>query len=103
MKFPRAFTLVEFLAVIAIVGILAALLLPVFSKAKNQAAKTTDLNNLKQIMIAVHVYATENNDVAPPPNWDDGHGTETGWLYKPSPPTTNSVFVIQSGLLWSMV
>jgi hypothetical protein len=72
----------------------------VFSKAKNQAAKTSDLNNLKQIMDALHLYASENNDVLPPPNWDDGHGNITGWLYKPSPPTTNSVFIVKTGLLW---
>lgn len=100
MKLRRAFTLMELLVVIAIIGILAALLLPVLSKAKNQAAKTSDLNNLRQIMEAVHVYASENGDVLPPPNWDDGHGSRTGWLYKPSPPSTNAVFVAQTGLLW---
>ncbi len=100
MKPQRGFTLMELLVVIAIIGILAALLFPAFSKAKNQAAKTSDLNNLKQIMDAVHVYASEDGDVLPPPNWDDGHGNITGWLYKPSPPTTNSVFDVKTGLLW---
>jgi prepilin-type N-terminal cleavage/methylation domain-containing protein len=99
---PRrfAFTLIELLVVIAILGILAALLLPVLSKGRNQAAKTSDLNNLKQIMAAVHVYAADANDILPPPNWDDGHGTITGWLYRPAPPDTNS-YVVQTGLLWS--
>ena len=100
MKSRRAFTLMELLVVIAIIGILAALLLPVFSKAKNQSAKTSDLNNLKQIMDSVHLYASDGGDHLPPPNWDDGHGKFTGWLYKPSPPTTNSVFAAQTGLLW---
>jgi prepilin-type N-terminal cleavage/methylation domain-containing protein len=99
MKVCRAFTLIELLVVIAIIGILAALLLPVLGKAKNQAAKTTDVNNLKQIMIAVQLYASDNGDVLPPPNWDDGHGTITGWLYKPSPPDQN-VFDVRSGLFW---
>jgi prepilin-type N-terminal cleavage/methylation domain-containing protein len=102
MKPRRAFTLIELLVVIAILAILAALLLPVLSKAKNQAAKTTDINNLKQIMTAMHVYASDEGDVLPPPNWDDGHGTITGWLYKPSAPDTNS-FVVQSGLLWAVL
>lgn len=94
-----AFTLVELLVVIAIIGILAALLLPVLSKGKNSAAKTTDINNLKQVMTAVHLYASDDLDVLPPPNWDGGHGSKTGWLYKPAPEGTNS-FVVQTGLLW---
>src|SRR5438477_744257 len=102
MNSRRAFTLMELLVVIAIIGILAALLFPVFGKAKNQAAKTSDLNNLKQMMTAVHLYASDNSDVLPPPNWDDGHGTITGWLYKPSPPDTN-VFNVRSGLLWTVL
>jgi prepilin-type N-terminal cleavage/methylation domain-containing protein len=58
----RAFTLVELLVVIAIIAILAALLMPVLSKTKNSASKATDLNNLKQIMVAVHLYASDNGD-----------------------------------------
>ncbi len=100
MKPRRAFTLIELLVVIAIIGILTALLLPVFSKAKNHAAKTSDLNNLKQVMDALHIYASDNGDVLTPPNWDDGHGKFTGWLYKPSPPSTNASFNVATGLLW---
>src|SRR4051794_26304544 len=95
-KHRSAFTLVELLVVIAIIGILAALILPVLSKGKNQAAKTTDINNFKQLMMAVHLYSSDDGDVLPPPNWDNGHGTITGWLYKPDP----AVFAVQTGLLW---
>jgi len=101
MNRHRAFTLLELLVVIAIIGILAALLFPVFGKAKNHAAKVTDIDNRKQIITAVHVYAGDNNDTVPPPNWDQGMGTITGWLYEPD--ENSPVFNVKTGLLWPML
>ena len=65
MKTKRAFTLVELLVVIAIIGILAALLLPALSKAKARAQRTACLNNLKQINLAIQLYAGDNHDALP--------------------------------------
>jgi len=99
-------TLTELLVVIAIIAVLAALLLPSLSRAKNQAAKATDLNNHRQIMIALHLYTTDNRDILTWPNWDYGHampdGTaRPGWLYTPDLSATGAaVFKAPTGLLW---
>jgi len=61
----KAFTLVELLVVIAIIAILAALLLPVFSKSKSSAQRGTCMSNLKQINLAVKMYADDHDQILP--------------------------------------
>lgn len=102
-------TLMELLVVVAIIGILAALLLSVLGRAKNSASKVTDINNLRQIMIAVQGFATDNSDIPPQPNWDNGgyipnYGdfTNAGWLYTPDLTATGTNrFREETGVLWS--
>lgn len=61
----KAFTLVELLVVIAIIAILAAILFPVFSRAKEAAKRVHCLNNMRQLGMAVMMYTNEYDDFLP--------------------------------------
>ncbi len=66
MKTRRAFTLVELLVVIAVIGILAALLLPALAKSKESAKRVNCGGNLRQLHMAASLYAGDNGGVLPP-------------------------------------
>lgn len=65
VEHESGFTLVEMLVVIAVIAILAALLFPVLSAAKNRAGRATCSNNLRQISLGVRMYADDSNDKLP--------------------------------------
>jgi len=62
----RGFTLIELLVVIAIIAILAAILFPVFSRARAKARQTSCLSNLKQLSLGVGMYITDCDECYPP-------------------------------------
>lgn len=69
----EGFTLIELLVVIAIIAILAAILFPVFAKAKEQARKTVCYSNLKQIGMACMMYANDWDERLP--YWTEMYST----------------------------
>jgi len=91
------------LVVIAIISILAAMLLPALSRAKAAAARTTCINNQKQILVSCHLYSVDNREYWPFPNWESGVSGVAGWLttapYNRNDMQTN----IQKGVLWQYI
>src|SRR6056297_1773437 len=62
-RFTTGFTLIELLVVIAIIAILAAILFPVFARAREKARQTSCLSNLKQIGLAEKMYESDYDEV----------------------------------------
>ncbi|MEJ5251636.1 MAG: DUF1559 domain-containing protein [Chthonomonadetes bacterium] len=74
-----AFTLIELLVVIAIIAILAAILFPVFARAREQARKSACLSNMKQLGLGMVMYTQDYDEMLPMPNYDRWVGRRSDW------------------------
>ncbi len=90
----KGFTLIELLVVIAIIALLAAILFPVFARARENARKSSCSNNLKQIMTGVIQY-TQDYDEMYPPAWDKPDGTNNTMWYQLVQPYVKSTQIFQ--------
>jgi prepilin-type N-terminal cleavage/methylation domain-containing protein/prepilin-type processing-associated H-X9-DG protein len=78
LRSRRGFTLIELLVVIAIIAILAAILFPVFARARAAARRTTGISNLKQIGLGTMMYIQDYDERFPYYNWGCHSCNESG-------------------------
>jgi prepilin-type N-terminal cleavage/methylation domain-containing protein len=106
MHRKRAFTLVELLVVIAIIAILIAMLLPALQRAKEQANRVTCMNNHRQLLFSVRMYADEWKNVIPYCNSNahetNGDWRAPGWLYWALRGKDQEQHV-ENGVLWKYI
>ncbi len=103
----RGFTLIELLVVVAIIAILAAMLLPALSKAKQSGYRAADLNNLKQLGVTLNLVSSDNDDHLPWANWlsgEEANPAPEGWLYTRNLQASGQAqFPQKTGSFWSVL
>jgi prepilin-type N-terminal cleavage/methylation domain-containing protein/prepilin-type processing-associated H-X9-DG protein len=79
----RGFTLIELLVVIAIIAILAAILFPVFARARENARASSCLSNVKQMGLSIEMYKQDYDGKYPAARWKGGTGHWYDWYLAP--------------------
>ncbi|MGI5820019.1 MAG: DUF1559 domain-containing protein [Armatimonadota bacterium] len=98
MMRSRGFTLIELLVVIAIIAILAAILFPVFARAREKARQTSCLSNQKQIGLGVAMYTQDFDERFPPAYTGSGNRRVSGFYDGIGPYTKNEqMYICPSG------
>ena len=93
----RGFTLIELLVVIAIIAILAAILFPVFARAREKARQSSCLSNVKQLMVGVMMYAQDYDEMLPGYHFADAPSANDQWYEVIEPYIKNTqVFICPS-------
>jgi prepilin-type N-terminal cleavage/methylation domain-containing protein len=96
------FTLIELLVVIAIIAVLMSLLFPVIRRVHDMAKMVQCQTNMRQLVQASIVYASESDGILPQPNWGGQDGpNKPGWLYLNLP--TNDPNLVRTGVLWKYI
>jgi len=88
--YAKGFTLIELLVVIAIIAILAAILFPVFARARENARKSTCQSNLKQMALAAMQYSQDYDETMVRTNIRVADGTYRGWVWLLQPYVKNT-------------
>jgi prepilin-type N-terminal cleavage/methylation domain-containing protein/prepilin-type processing-associated H-X9-DG protein len=98
-QYPCAFTLIELLTVIAIIGILAAIIIPTVGQVRGSAKGAQCRSNLRQIGLAISLYPADNKGVYPRARWNVVNGeTDANWAealhaYIPTKANGNSAVI----------